>query len=83
MVSFYELYSTTIVAPAFLDLGTRDRSLCSLPGAVTGWRALGSQRECHLRIGLYHFGAERRERHAEQTNSFAHRKLSRQQLVAD
>jgi transposase-like protein len=50
---------------------------------VTVWRALRSQRESHLRINLYRIGAQRRERHTEQTNSFAHGKLSRQQLVAD
>jgi hypothetical protein len=36
------------------------------------------QCQCHLRIDVACIGAQRRERHAEETNSFAHRKLRRE-----
>jgi hypothetical protein len=36
------------------------------------------QCQSHLRIDVSCIGAQRRERHAEETNSFAHRKLRRE-----
>ena len=40
--------------------------------------AANLQCQSHLRIDVACIGAQRRERHAEETNSFAHRKLRRE-----
>jgi hypothetical protein len=39
------------------------------------------QGQGHLRIDVCRIGAQRRERHADETNSFPQRKLSREQLL--
>ena len=45
--------------------------------------AVASQGQGHLRIDVCRIGAQRRERHADETNSFPQRKLSREQLPAN
>jgi hypothetical protein len=45
--------------------------------------AADSQRQSHLRIDITRIGAQRRERHADETYSVPQRKLSREQLRTD
>jgi hypothetical protein len=65
---------------ALLVVGRRnDRRHKALDAiAPVEMRSAGSQRQSHLRIDVCCIGAQRRERHADETNSFPHRKLGRE-----
>ena len=55
-----------------------ERALAPLRGCSREQSAAADlQCQSHLRIDVSCIGAQRRERHAEETNSFAHRKLRR------
>src|SRR5262249_61855594 len=75
------LVPTSFARPRIERRGMRART--PLLGCSREQSAADLQCQSHLRIDVSCIGAQRRERHAEETNSFVHRKLRGEELLAD
>jgi hypothetical protein len=72
-----------LAADRLHELGAKDQAVAAAllaRGMDNTAQSAAADLQCqsHLRIDVACIGAQRRERHAEETNSFAHRKLRRE-----